>query len=209
MPSLTKFWLFTLKDPSQDPSTLTPLLTEILELCSSFTNPHYNRTSSPENDNNAPTHAFYTIANKPSHMLMITGYPSQELNNEADKAYAEKFLPRLFEHVQHIWLRQIEVDIHELPVGGEGVVVSVDEGVGGEEDEPVGERFKEGKGGWDVWKNTRQGSEGDDVVQGARKGEAVGERVWVHVRGWDGEEEVGGPEFEGRSVLYSRKLVER
>jgi hypothetical protein len=207
MPPLTKFWLFTLKDPSQDPSALTPLLTEILDLCSSFTNPHYNATSASENDTNAPTHAFYTITNKPNHMLMITGYPSQELNNEADKAYAEKYLPRLFEHVQHIWLRQIEVDINELPLGGEGVVVSIEEGTSGGEGVDFG---GVGKGGWDVWKKTRQGSEGDDILQGARKGEVVGERVWVHVHGRDGEEEgVDGSEVEGRSVFYLRKLVGR
>ncbi|KAL3446500.1 hypothetical protein BJX65DRAFT_279224 [Aspergillus insuetus] len=207
MPPLTKFWLFTLKDHSQPASTLTPLLTEILDLCSSFTNPHYNATSAPENNTNAPTHAFYSITNKPNHMLMITGYPSQELNNEADKAYAEKYLPRLFEHVKHIWLRQIEVDITELPLGGEGVVVTVNKGIAGGDGVDFG---GEGKGGWDVWKKTRQGSEGDDVVQGTRKGEAVGESVWVHVRGWNGEEEgVDGCEVEGRSVFYLRKLVER
>ncbi|KAL2798903.1 hypothetical protein BJX66DRAFT_294372 [Aspergillus keveii] len=207
MPPLTKFWLFTLKDPSKSASTLKPLLTEILNFCSSFTNPHYNATSAPENNKNAPTHAFYTITNKPNHMLMITGYPSQELNNEADKVYAEKYLPRLFEHVQHIWLRQIEVDIRELPLGGEGVVVSVDEGISGGEGSDFG---GVGKGGWDVWKKTRQGSERDDVVQGARKGESVGERVWVHVRKWDGQEEgVDGSEVEGRSVFYLSKLVGR
>ncbi|KAL3494902.1 hypothetical protein BJX62DRAFT_233871 [Aspergillus germanicus] len=207
MPPLTKFWLFTLKDPSQPPSSLSPLLTEILDLCSSFTDPHYKPSSAPESSTNASTHAFYTITNKPGHMLMITGYPSQELNNEADKVYAEKYLPQLFEHVQHIWLRQIEVDIRELPLGGERVVVSVDEGIAGGEGVDFG---GEGKGGWDVWKKTRQGSEGDDVVQGARKGESVGERVWVHVRGWSGEEEgVGGREAEGRSVIYLRKLVGR
>jgi hypothetical protein len=176
-------------------------------LCSSFTNPHYNATSTPENNNNAPTHAFYTITNKPNHMLMITGYPSQELNNEADKAYAEKYLPRLFEHVQHIWLRQIGVDINELPLGGKGVAVTVDEGTSGGDRADLG---GEGKGGWDVWKKTRQGSEGDDVVQGSRKGEAGGESTWVHVRKWDDQDEkVDGSEGEGRSVFYVRKLVGR
>ncbi|KAL3466484.1 hypothetical protein BJX64DRAFT_250164 [Aspergillus heterothallicus] len=201
MPPLTKFWLCALKDPSQQPSTLIPLLTEILELCASFTNPTGPDLSTKGNST-PQTHAFYTVSNLPGHLMMITGYPSQELNNAADRAYAERFLPTLFEHVKHVWLRQIEIDVAELPVSGDGVVVGISSGKGKEE--------KKGKGGWDVWKKTRQGAEGGDVVQGVRQGEDEEERFWVSVQCWDGEGaglETRETERERGSVFYLRKLV--
>ncbi|KIA75729.1 hypothetical protein HK57_00464 [Aspergillus ustus] len=213
MPPLTKFWLCTLKDKSQNVSTLTPLLSKILELCASFSNqaPKSSTTTGDESEHNAgphsQSHAFYTVTNLPGHLLMITGYPSQELNDAADSAYAAKFLPRLFERVQHVWLRQIEVDVSELPVRGERVVVSVSsaEEEGSGSGNGVGE---EGKGGWDVWKRTRQGSEGGDGVQGARKGEDGLEKVWVHVNSWNGEgQRQQDGDQEGRSVFYLQKIV--
>ncbi|KAL2828098.1 hypothetical protein BJY01DRAFT_255487 [Aspergillus pseudoustus] len=198
MPPLTKFWLCTLKDKSPDVSTLTPLLSEILELCASFSNQSPNPTT--DEAPQSQTHAFYTVTNLPGHLLMITGYPSQALNDAADKAYAAKFLPRLFEHVQHVWLRQIELDVSELPIQGERAVVSVSSAEGS------GSGIGEGKGGWDVWKKTRQGSEGGDGVQGARKGEDGLEKVWVHLKSWDGEghRDVDG---EGSSAFYLKKIV--
>jgi hypothetical protein len=47
---------------------------------------------------------------------MTTGYPLQELNTEADTIYAGRFLSRLFEQVQHTWLKQLDMNIAETPL---------------------------------------------------------------------------------------------
>ncbi|KAL4890749.1 hypothetical protein BDV59DRAFT_183562 [Aspergillus ambiguus] len=194
MAPITKLWLCTIKDGKTitDPSFIQ-LLTDILKLCTSYTNPD---TPSPH------MHAFYQVVNKPSHLLMITGYPSQELNTEADKVYAEKYLPRLFEYVQHHWLRQLEVDVRQFPLDGERVIVTCDSGPGSG---PV-EGPMRGLGGWDIWKMTQQGKH-PGIVQGVRRDEGIGERVWVQILPWDegyggglGREAEEGP-------LYLRKIM--
>ncbi|KAL2813520.1 hypothetical protein BJX63DRAFT_431868 [Aspergillus granulosus] len=194
MPPLTKFWLTTLKDLSQQPDTLTPLLTEILELCSSFT----GALPLPATRRSQTTHAFFSVTNAPGHLMMITGFPSQELNNEVHEAYEAQFLSRFFAHAQHVWMRQIEVDIRELPIQGNKVVVNVSLGSKGDS----AETEEEGKGGWDVLTKTRQEAEEGDVVQG----EVEGERAWVSVKGWEGEGQRDINE-EGRSVFHLQKIV--
>ncbi|KAE8366607.1 hypothetical protein BDV27DRAFT_155747 [Aspergillus caelatus] len=87
MPPITKIWLSTLKTKdSIDPSEFTDLLCHILTHCSSYTNPDSNPKL-------PPMHAFFRSVESPDNLLMITGYPSQDMNNEADRTYAEAFLP--------------------------------------------------------------------------------------------------------------------
>lgn len=45
---------------------------------------------------------------------MINGYLSQELNTEADKIYAERFLPKMLDQVQYTWLKQLAMSIAEI-----------------------------------------------------------------------------------------------
>ncbi|KAE8148354.1 hypothetical protein BDV25DRAFT_141877 [Aspergillus avenaceus] len=195
MPPITKLWLCTLKEGKSltDPA-LTQLLADILTLCTSYTNP--NTLS--------PMHAFYQVTNDPSHLFMITGYQCQELNTEADKAYAEKYLPRLFEYVRHQWLRQVEVDVREMPLDGDAVVCC--SGPGSDSDSHCNsvEGGGKGVGGWDVWKMTQQGKQAG-VVQGVRGSEPVGERIWVQVSPWEGSERVG----EEHETFYLRKIMSR
>ncbi|PYH98012.1 hypothetical protein BO71DRAFT_395671 [Aspergillus ellipticus CBS 707.79] len=144
---LIKLWHFTLLPTTTptDPS-LIALLTEITTFCATYTNP----TSSPS----APeTHAFYHDIQDPRKLVMITGYPTQEMNEEADRAYVEKYIGRMKELVKHEWLRQIELDVTSLGLGEDMVVAC------GPEEREVG--------GWDVWKGKPQG-EG---------------KVWVMVKG--------------------------
>ncbi|THD00343.1 hypothetical protein EYZ11_000236 [Aspergillus tanneri] len=58
---------------------------DVFSLCASYTNPEISR----------PMHALYQDTTDPTALLMITGYPSQELNTEADAQYAQLYLPRL------------------------------------------------------------------------------------------------------------------
>lgn len=159
MPPITKLWHCRLKEgkTTNDPLFIQ-LLSEILEYCSSYTNP----------DPNSPQmHIMYHDINDPSKLLMITGYPSQELNTEADEGYAKKYLSRLFEYVQHIWLKQLDCDIASLSLS-ESVTVTYGTN-------PEQWKADKAAGGWDVWPQTAQG-------QKMSKG-AAGEEdpVWVQV----------------------------
>ncbi|KAE8139727.1 hypothetical protein BDV38DRAFT_280643 [Aspergillus pseudotamarii] len=86
MPPITKIWLSTLKNKDGiDSGEFTDLLSQILTHCSSYTNPDSNPELSP-------MQAFFWNVENPDNLLMITGYPSQDMNNEADRTYAEAFL---------------------------------------------------------------------------------------------------------------------
>lgn len=109
---------------------------------------------------------------------MITGYQSQELNTQADKVYAEKYLQKMFEHVQHVWLRQVDVDVSTLPIDRERVLVTCGEA-------PVEQSGAKGVGGWDVWQQTQQAKHNENGAQGVREGKSGEEKVWVQVSAWD------------------------
>ncbi|KAE8419645.1 hypothetical protein BDV36DRAFT_293990 [Aspergillus pseudocaelatus] len=144
MPPITKIWLSTLKSKeSIDPSEFTDLLCQILTHCSSYTNPDSNPKL-------PPMHALFRSVESPDNLLMITGYPSQDMNNEADRTYAEAFLPRMFEFVQHNWLKQLDLDVCSLPLGNDDLVLQI-------RDTPAGQGVDQVVGGWDVWPETEQG----------------------------------------------------
>ncbi|KAJ5703876.1 hypothetical protein N7493_011014 [Penicillium malachiteum] len=179
MPPMTKIWLCTLKDPSSISSPkFQQLITELLEFCASYTN--------PTGDNSAlPMHSFFQDTREPSQLFMITGYPSQEMNTEADNIYAERYLPRMFELVQHKVLRQISVDVRTLPLRGDIVLT-----VGKNPDEWKDEKAI---GNWDYWPETR----------GIKIEEA--DKVYVQVDAWNGESLQSGNPVEGE-VVYLRQI---
>ncbi|KAE8159772.1 hypothetical protein BDV40DRAFT_302911 [Aspergillus tamarii] len=144
MAPITKIWLSTLKTKDCiDSSEFTNLLSQILTHCSSYTNPD----SDPELP---PMHAFFQSIDSPDYVLMITGYPSQEMNNEADRTYAEAFLDRMFGFVQHKWLKQLDLDVRSLPLANDNLVLQIC-------DTPAGQGIDQVVGGWDVWPETEQG----------------------------------------------------
>ncbi|KAL4901701.1 hypothetical protein BDW74DRAFT_181419 [Aspergillus multicolor] len=196
MRPLTKLWLFKLRDGKSisDPPFMT-LLSSILDLIASYTKPEPGAPS---------LHAFYEVTNRPAHLLMITGYPSQELNTAVDRVYSERFLGSLFEFVQHIWLRQIEVDLATAPLEAEGMVVTCG---ARPEDGIVESGTGKGIGGWDVWKKTQQGKQGGSVVQGVREHEDDAERTWVQIKPWNSndEEDISGAD----EVFYLREIISR
>lgn len=192
MPPITKFWHSTLKDgKSTESPDFAQILSEILELCSSYTNP---------DPASQQMHALYQDVNDPTQLLMISGYPSQELNTEADKVYAEKYLSRLFELVQHVWLKQLDIDVAMLPLDDKVVVTC------GKSPSD----WKNGKcpGGWDVWKKTRQASNNNDGAIDAETRDNPDDGVWVQVSAWDeGVQNIATPE-DGR-VFYLKKVIGR
>ncbi|KAE8316580.1 hypothetical protein BDV41DRAFT_528555 [Aspergillus transmontanensis] len=142
MPPITKLWLSRLKAKDCiESSEFTELLSQILTHCSSYTNPESN----PEQP---PMHAFFHSVENPDQLLMITGYPSQEMNNAADGTYAKAFLPRMFELVQHRWLKQLDLDVCSLPLADDDLVLQF-------RDAPAD--LGADHGGWDVWPETEQG----------------------------------------------------
>lgn len=115
---------------------------------------------------------------------MITGYPSQEMNTEADNIYAERYLPRMFSFVQHKVLWQVDIDVRTLPLRGEVAVA-------------VGKRPEEWKdegsiGAWDYWPETR----GIEVKEA--------DKLWVQVKEWDGNSEVPLSPVDGEVLLGKR-----
>jgi hypothetical protein len=176
MAPFTKFWLFALKDGITSTSQpFTQLLAEIVEFCASYTNPG---PGSPQ------MHAFYKASNAPSDILLITGFPSQELNDEAHEVFVEKFFARMFELVEHRSMKQVEVDVKEFPLDQERLaVVTSGEKIAG----------LKGKGGWDVLQKAED--------------KPTAEEVWVHVLPWD--EEVENSSVGAGEMLYLEKIVGR
>ncbi|KAJ5288818.1 hypothetical protein N7478_001848 [Penicillium angulare] len=175
MPPMTKIWLCTLKDTR---SISTPefqeLITELLNFCGSYTNP-YKDPALP------PMHAFFQDTQDPAKLFMITGYPSQEMNTEADNIYAERYLPRMFGFVQHKALWQVNLDVRALPLCGE-VAVAVGKNPGELKNESA-------VGAWDYWPETR-----GIKVDGADK-------LWVQVQEWDGSSGVSLSPVDGELLL--------
>lgn len=163
MGPITKFWLCSLLPGHSvcDPDFRT-LFAEVLQLCSSYTNPD---PGTPE------MHVLFQSVDNASQLMMITGYQSQELNTEADKVYATKYLREMFKFVQHVWLRQLDLDVRVLPLDKELIVVTC----GAEEGTRQG-----GVGGWDVWPATSQATAMKNASQEPREGDSK-ESVWVQV----------------------------
>ncbi|KAJ5818972.1 hypothetical protein N7474_004563 [Penicillium riverlandense] len=189
MPPITKFWHSTLKDgKSTNTPDFTQVLSEILELCSSYTNP---------DPVSQQMHALYQDVNDPTQLLMITGYPSEELNAEADKVYAEKYLSRLFEHVHHVWLKQLDIDVRTLPLNDKLVVTCGKS--------PSDWKNSRCPGGWDVWKKTRQALDNDNEAKGVETLDNPDDGVWVQVSGW-GEDAQHIATPEDGNVFYLQKV---
>lgn len=181
MPPITKIWLCTLKDPN---ATSAPefqqLIHELLGFCASYTNPSKDSAL-------PPMHAFYQDTQDPAKLFMITGYPSQEMNTEADKLYAERYLPRMFGFVQHKALFQLDVDVQQLPLSGHVVVTAAKR--------PDEWKHESAFGAWDYWLTT--------------KGITVEEtdRVWLQIQDWDGSSAVAfGSQTVDGEVLLGKQI---
>ena len=176
---MTKLWLSTLKDPKcASTPEFQQLITDLLDFCSSYTNPTKDADA-------PPMHAFFQDTQDPSKLFMITGYPSQEMNTEADDVYAERYLPRMFEFVQHKALYQIDVDVRTLPLKGH-VLVAVGKN-------PAEWKDEKSIGAWDYWPETR----------GIKVEET--DKLWVQVQEWDGGS-VGSSTPVGGEVMHLRNI---
>lgn len=176
------------------------LITEIFDFYSSYTNP---ASGTPN------MHFLYQDTKAPSRLLMITGYQSQNLNTEADKVYAERFLPRMFEFVQHGWLRQLDVDVKALPLE-EWVTVACGKRPSEWRDSSSGTGTVnlKGVGGWDVWPDTSQGRKNDNGERGTRDlEENQNGMIWVQVSRW-GDGGVDIQPIDGEMMCF-RKIMSR
>lgn len=193
MPPITKFWLSTLKNgKTTDSAEFIQLLSDILALCSSYSNPD---PASP------PMHALYQDINNPSQLVMITGYPSQELNTEADKVYAAKYLPKMFEHVEHVWLKQLDIDVTTLHLDDDKLAVTYGKS-------PSDWKDDKSLGGFDVWKTTRQALDNENGVRGVETLENPDNADWVQVSAWDGgAQDAAKPKVGG--VFYLKRVMGR
>lgn len=193
MPPITKIWHCRLKDghTTESPSFIE-VLTNILSLCASYTNPDHSESQ-------PPMHAMYQDTKDPSQLLMITGYPSQELNTEADKQYAAKFLPKMFEHVQHVWLKQLDADITTFPLAGDSPVTLAY----GPQPEGWKKKNGDGSGGWDVFALTEQARKNRDNVVGLSESVSDAGLDWVQVT--PGSDESPAPKDGGKFTL--RKIL--
>lgn len=144
-------------------------------------------------------HAFYQDTADPARLFMITGYQSQELNAEADKVYAEKYLHKMFEFVEHKMLRQIDVDINTLPIGKHVAVAYGKQAARWREEDQAG--------GWDVLQ-MRQAKMNANEAHGERGEED--ERVWVQISRWNGADSVldSVQPLEGER-LFLKKIASR
>ncbi|KAI1863158.1 uncharacterized protein JN550_009894 [Neoarthrinium moseri] len=117
---ITKIWLFTLKpDITVTTTAFVDLWTEILAHCASYT--------SDSNTGGNEQHILYQSEDDPAQLAMITGYPSLELNLEADRVYAAGFMKRMFELVNHQQLFLLYIDIERLPLqSGRVSIVTTD-----------------------------------------------------------------------------------
>ncbi|KNG87663.1 hypothetical protein ANOM_004123 [Aspergillus nomiae NRRL 13137] len=183
MSPITKLWLSTAKTKDyMDSSGFHDLLAQILSHCSSYTNPESN----PELP---PMHAFFQSVDNPDLLLMVTGYPSQEMNNAADDTYAATFLPRMFQFVEHKWLKQLDVDVSLLPLGNDNLTLQFC-------DTPVDTATGQVIGGWDVWPETEQGIR----MREAGKLEEL-RKIWVGIG-----KETGVDLTLAREVFHFRKV---
>lgn len=185
MPPIVKLWLCRLKDAQAVHSPdFRELLTNILEHTASYTNPE---------PGSRPMHAMYQDTNNESSLLMITGYQSQELNSEADRVYAQKYLSRMFEYVQHVCLRQLDLDIANISLDDHLLVE-----VGADPAAWVG---KTGTGNWDIWPQTQQGQNMPDLQKQENS-------IWVHVSDWNGFESATAGSLP-REKLLLKKIASR
>lgn len=138
-------------------------------------------------------HAMYQDTNNESSLLMITGYQSQELNSEADRVYAQKYLSRMFGYVQHVRLRQLDLDIANMPLGDHLLVeIGADPAIWVRET---------GTGNWDIWPQTQQGRNMPDLQQQEHS-------VWVHISDWNGlDSATAGP--LPREETFLKKITSR
>ncbi|KAJ5156387.1 hypothetical protein N7492_009190 [Penicillium capsulatum] len=142
-------------------------------------------------------HVLYQDINSPSRLFMITGYPSQELNTQTDKIYAEKFLPSMFEFVRHVWLQQLDIDVTSLPLE-EQVTLAYGANSSAWKDQNA-------RGGWDVWPDTAQAPKNASGERGTRNLESE-DRVWVQVSKWDDANVQAVQPKDGESVQL-RKIT--
>ncbi len=113
---VTKLWYMTLKDSTNaDDPDFRQAWTEVLDFCNLRT------SGEPSSAHELWQHIMF-----PNCLVMITGYPSRQAVEDADKAYAEKgFLGRTAEFVQHKRLLIIETDVTGLPIDAANVEIDV------------------------------------------------------------------------------------
>ena len=159
---MTKLWYMTLKPPTTTSNApFRQLWTEVIDFCTSASGP----TSSG--------HTLWQDQASADTLVMISGYPSYESNQAADKAYVENgYASRMAEFVDHGRLLQLDVDVNTLTpagLGPDGEVLYIETVSAAREEVGEGciEGVEIGKGGLreKVWLRFR-GVKGGDLKKG-------------------------------------------
>jgi hypothetical protein len=139
---MTKLWYTNLNPPN---TISTPkfrqLWSEVLDFCFSASGP----TSSG--------HTLWQDISSQANLVMISGYPSYESNQAADKTYIENgYMRRMAEFLDHRRLLQIDMDVNALMPAGLGhnggvLCIETFPGAEGEVGEGWIEGVELGKGG--------------------------------------------------------------
>lgn len=226
--AITRLWFFTLK-PNISPTdpVFLALWAQILTLCASYTptptasssQVHVAHISTPHPQR--PHHSLFFSSSSPSsssssphsaHLfVLISTYPSLALCSQADAAYRSRFQPRLFEMVQHLALRQMDMEETETvpallaasaaaPPAKSAVTVTISsrdplrvevQGGGGAAARGGVPPIDEEISGADVYQvppaplsaRTEENGSGQNDVFGAQRHEG---RKWIRIaRGWD------------------------
>lgn len=113
--------------------------------------------------------------------------------------YASKYLPSMFEFVQHQWLRHLDLDVTTLPLDHD---LEMAYGT-----YPSQWRSEEAVGSWDIWPETQQDRK---ILNGKHDFRTTksSEKVWVQFSRWSEDLPPSAEPVEGER-LYLKKVVSR
>ncbi|KAK2594749.1 hypothetical protein QQS21_007547 [Conoideocrella luteorostrata] len=139
MSPITKIWLCNLHPGN---TVSDQKFKDIWEETLAFTNSY---TKDKPSAKTREQHVLFQSESDATQLVLVTGYPSLEMNLAADREYVTKIAGRMSQFVKHDRLLMLEKDIDELPLETGRVSLSLATG------EPAATQNNIGSGGWDVW----------------------------------------------------------
>ncbi|CAM6111278.1 unnamed protein product [Calypogeia fissa] len=185
MAPITKIWFMKLKPSvtASDPA-FKAHWTEIFEFV--------NTQSGPS----SAAHQLWQHISIPQCLVMISGYPSQESTDIADREYVPRYGKRMAEFVENLGLKELQLDAESIKssilgakvMSLETLMVEAEDQRAFEMKEMGSEKAKEGTrtvvGGWDIWPKVLRAKKGLDAEMG------MVAKDWVRLTGWKDEQEV-------------------
>jgi hypothetical protein len=181
MTPITKIWFMRLKPSvSVSDQAFKDHWTEVLN----FVNNASGSTSA--------AHQLWQHISVPQCLVMISGYPSQESTDKADKEYVQRYYNQMGELVEHMGLKELQLDAELIrsPLLDSPVLSIETFSVVGEEQSEFEAKEMEKQmeatglvvGGWDMWPDVQRAEKG-------LHGERGNDKDWVRLTGWRNEKE--------------------